>query len=88
MGPIRIQAQALRRRQAGAFGAFSIMPEDAVDPSAGPEPEKAAWSQDEVKQAIAAAEEAGLTSYRVKIEIDGAISIIVGDPADTGDPDS
>jgi hypothetical protein len=45
------------------------------------------WRQADVKRAIAAAEQAGLTSYRVEIATDGTIAIIVGDPADTAPPD-
>jgi len=41
----------------------------------------------EVKRAIRAAERAGLTSYRVEVAPDGTISIVVGPPEDTAEPD-
>lgn len=85
MAPIRIQAQALRRKkaaaQADAMGAFPIVLDDPDEP-----PKKKTWRQADVKRAIAAAEEAGLSSYRVEVASDGTISVIVGDPADTADP--
>ncbi len=86
--PIQIRAQALRRSPvvapANPVAAYALMPDDP-DPDAGkPETKsKGNWRQADVKRAIHAAEQAGLTSYRVEIEPDGTIAIVVGDPADT-----
>lgn len=46
------------------------------------------WRQSEAARAIAAAEQAGLQSYRVEIAPDGTIAIIVGPPSDTEAPDA
>lgn len=45
----------------------------------------AGWCNEDLKRAIAVAEEAGLTSYRVEIAPDGTITIFVGDPAPGGE---
>lgn len=47
-----------------------------------PRPKKG-WRTAEVERAIAAAEQAGLDSYRVEIGSEGIITIIVGAPAVT-----
>jgi len=36
------------------------------------------WKQSDVERAIAAAEQAGLESYRIEIAPDGTIGIVVG----------
>ena len=41
------------------------------------------WRQADVKRAIGAAEQAGLSSYRIEIAPDGTITIVVGEPAGT-----
>jgi len=56
-----------------------VMPDDAGSPVsdallAGH------WRQADVRRAIAAAEKAGLASYRIEIAADGTISIVVGEP--------
>jgi hypothetical protein len=86
MVPIRIQAQALRRRRNTTHdGAFALLPDDHL---VRPEPPGVGeWQQADVKRAIDAAEEAGLSSYRIEIAPDGSISVIVGDPGDTAPPD-
>lgn len=87
--PVQIQAQFLRERQAytpaGPRSGFAIIPEDdalrpveIVTHGAGP------WQEDDVERAISAAEEAGLSDYRVEIAPDGTISIIVGAPSASG----
>jgi len=91
MVPIQIKAQALRRwrpmAHATPVGPFAIVPDDPMSGSNGPDARgKGAWRQSDVKRAVAAAEQAGLESYRVEIAPDGTISIIVGDPSETGDP--
>lgn len=48
------------------------MPPDAMPP--------AQWSEADVERAIAAAEQAGLGTYRVEISPDGTIAIVVGVP--------
>jgi hypothetical protein len=60
------------------------MPEDTMIPPSADETPKAPWRQRDVKRAIAAAEKAGLGSYRVEIAPDGTISIVVGAPEDGG----
>jgi len=45
------------------------------------------WRERDLKRAIDMAQEAGLQSYRVEISPDGTISIVVGAPSDTSDPD-
>ena len=57
------------------------MPDDTPD-EAGPEEarRRTPWRQADVRRAIAAAEKAGLTDYRVEIAPDGTISIVVGLP--------
>lgn len=47
---------------------------------------RAQWRQADVKRAIAAAEKAGLPSYRIEIAPDGTITIVVG--ASTAPPES
>ena len=87
MVPIRIRSQALRRRRNTIeSGPFAVLPDEDLlkaEPAAPCE-----WQQADVKRAIEAAEEAGLSSYRVEIAPDGSISVIVGDPDHTADPDS
>jgi hypothetical protein len=85
MAPFQIKSQALRQSQlapSAALDVFEARPDRGESPSGG----KGRWRQADVKRAIAAAEQAGLTSYRVEIAPDGAIAIVVGDPADTADP--
>ena len=90
--PIQIKAQALRDPQvcglsgsmSGGLSGFMNMAEETSDRDAPPlRPE---WHAEDVRRAIAIAQEAGLASYRVEIAPDGTISIIVGeaaaDPAD------
>jgi hypothetical protein len=91
MVPIQIKAQMLRRwpraGHADVVGPFAIMPDDGAgapeETAGGP---RKPWRQSDVKRAVAAAEQAGLQSYRVEIAPDGTISIIVGAPADSADP--
>lgn len=53
-----------------------VMPEDMpTDDTAGPR-----WSEADVERAIAAAERAGLSAYRIEIAPDGTIAIVVGPP--------
>jgi hypothetical protein len=90
MAPFHIKAQVLRQSQlepSTALGVFEPRSEQGSDESTSPR--KRRWQQSEIKRAIAAAEQAGLESYRVEIAPDGTIAIIVGAPADTeADPDS
>ncbi len=90
MAPIRIQAQALRRRSAAladAFGPFAILPETGGMRDDDAASQKQPWRQSDVKRAIDTAAAASLPSYRVEIAPNGTISVIVGDPAETA-PDS
>jgi hypothetical protein len=59
------------------------MPDEAETPPAQDEKDKTRGRQADVRRAIAAAEKAGLRSYRVEIAFDGTISIVVGSPIDT-----
>ena len=92
MGPVQIKAQLLRGRPtapAGAVGDFPVASDEPVGGAGAAEPRgKTAWRQSDIRRAIAAAEQAGLESYRVEIATDGTLSIIVGAPAETAsDPD-
>lgn len=89
MAPFHIKAQALRKRQLepmSALGVFDPRSNKAV-PSTddGEKPEKAPWRQSDIKRMIAAAEQAGLESYRVEVAPDGTLSIVVGTPGDTAE---
>jgi hypothetical protein len=44
------------------------------------DPAELRWSEDDVERAIAAAERAGLASYRIEIAPDGTIAIVVCTP--------
>ncbi|WEK47946.1 MAG: hypothetical protein P0Y56_06520 [Candidatus Andeanibacterium colombiense] len=83
MAPIRIQAGCLRGSQqeieSGRSGAFSLSPADLADKAPGGIGE---WLDADVDRAIAAAERAGLASYRVEIGPEGTITIVVGPSAD------
>lgn len=88
MVPIQIRSQFLRQWQpdgdASALGAFAVITGDADRCSeTGETHPKGHWRQRDLKRAIAAAEQAGLATYRVEVAPEGTISIIVGDPADT-----
>lgn len=84
--PIQIRAEFLRDWKPSApFDArwgFTTMTDD---PAIGPEDETAlvdaGWHDEDLKRAIAIAEEAGLKSYRIEIAPDGTVTIFVGDPA-------
>lgn len=55
------------------------MPDDSAAVTGHDEPQrKPRWRQSDVKRAIAAAEQAGLSAYRVEVAPDGTISIVVG----------
>lgn len=85
--PFRIKARFLSDRQvfaSGPMSGFMATGEDLPDDRA--EQDRRDWREQDLKRAISVAEEAGLTSYRVEIAPDGAISIIVGEPeGDAGD---
>jgi len=53
----------------------------AIDPQEETGPGETGWRDEELRRAIAIAEEAGLKSYRIEIAPDGTITIFVGDPA-------
>ena len=46
---------------------------------------EAGWRDEDLKRAIAVAEEAGLTSYRIEIAPDGTITIFVGGLSQNGE---
>jgi hypothetical protein len=85
MAPFQIKSQALRQAQLGPGAPLDVF-EARADGGESLSGGKGRWRQSDVKRAIAAAEQAGLTSYRVEIAPNGAIAIVVGDPADTADP--
>jgi hypothetical protein len=60
---------------------------DAATPSSQEETPRTSWRQADVKRAIAAAEKAGLPTYRIEIAPNGTISIVVGVPSEKP-PDS
>ena len=81
MGPIKIQSQLLRQyRLAGDAGGFGFAMTDGEEP-----PRKGNWRQRDLKRAIAMAQDAGLEAYRVEIDPDGTISIVVGMAPESGD---
>ena len=88
MSPFHIKSQTLRQAQLDpgtALGVFSRRPEDLSEPDkeskkAGSD-KRPGWKQADVKRAIAAAEQAGLETYRIEIYPDCTIAIVVGDPA-------
>jgi hypothetical protein len=62
----------------GALGLAAIMPDAGIEPANAAESDrKAHWRQADVRRAIAAAEQAGLKSYRIELSGDGTISIVV-----------
>lgn len=68
------------------MSAFGLMP-DGADAGAQPKRKRRAqWRDADVGRAIAAAQEAGLESYRVDIAPDGTISIVVGASKKAGGP--
>ena len=78
-GPVQIDAQVLRDRQASAESSGSlqfVMPQSAHSE----EPAEPLWRDADVDRAIAAAERAGLGTYRIEIAPDGTIAIVVGMP--------
>lgn len=84
--PIQIRAAVLRDwRPSMPFGArwdFATMTDDAaIDPKGEKTLADAGWREEDLKRAIAIAEQAGLKSYRIEIAPDGTISIVVGEPA-------
>ena len=91
MVPIQIRAQALHQwpltAEEAAFQPLAMTPQDhPAQPGESDTPGGAPrWRQADVKRAIAAAEQAGLQSYRVEIAPDGTISIVVGAPAQPDD---
>ena len=93
MAPFHIKAHALRQRQLepmaalGVFDPRSSAPDSCAD--GGTKAGKAPWRQTDIKRMIAAAQQAGLESYRVEVAPDGTLAIIVGTPGDTAqEPDS
>jgi hypothetical protein len=87
MAPFHIKAQILRQSQlepATALGIFEPRAEaDASSSSEAQASARARWRQSDVKRLVAAAEQAGLQSYRIEIAPDGTLSIIVGAPEET-----
>jgi len=84
----QIRAQSLRGWKglalASALSGFGVVPGEAMMQSSGDDTTRKGWRQADVKRAIGAAEQAGLTSYRVEIAPDGTISVVVGEmPAET-----
>ena len=83
-GPIQVRAQVLRDWQgsaeARALRRFVPMSDEAAERGAHETRGRGAWRQADVRRAIAAAEKAGLPSYRVEIAPDGTITIVVGAP--------
>jgi hypothetical protein len=72
---------------ADAMRGFVPMPDDtSTQPRT---PAGRSWRQAEVRRAINAAEQAGLSHYRIEIAPDGTIAIVVGAPAENAaGPDS
>jgi hypothetical protein len=91
MAPFHIKAQVLRQSQlepGAALGIFEPRAEKGASSSGEAQISgKRHWRQSEVKRMIAAAEQAGLESYRVELAPDGTLSIIVGAPEQTAGTD-
>lgn len=69
-----------------ALGVFDPRSEEPASAAGdGDKRERRLWRQSDVKRMIAAAEQAGLQSYRVELAPDGTLSIIVGAPDDTAE---
>jgi hypothetical protein len=88
MAPFHIKAQILRQSQlepATALGVFERRA-DEISAPASEATGRPRWRQSDVKRLVAAAEQAGLQSYRVEVAPDGTLSIIVGAPEETADP--
>lgn len=86
--PIQIRAEILRSWKPSAlFGGqqeFASMADDpAIEPHEGSV--ETGWRDEDLKRAIAVAEEAGLRSYRIEIAPDGTITIYVGGPSRDGE---
>jgi len=81
MGQIRIKAQVLRDWPVqDALGPIDSAP--ATPGPANPAQHgDGRWTEAEVKRAVACAQAAGLTSYRIELSPDGTVSIVVGDQA-------
>jgi hypothetical protein len=93
LAPFHIKARWLRQWQLepmAALGVFETRSEEPASSAGGADKrEKTLWRQSDVKRMIAAAEQAGLQSYRVELAPDGTLSIIVGAPCETAEePDS
>jgi len=86
LAPFHIKARWLRQRQLEPMAALGVfdprLKEPASSAADGGKRERALWRQSDVKRLIAAAEQAGLQSYRVELAPDGTLSIIVGAPDD------
>lgn len=78
---IQIRAEILRSWKPSAlFGGQQEFANMADDPAIEPHEDsvETGWRDEDLKRAIAVAEEAGLTSYRIEIAPDGTITIYVG----------
>ena len=83
--PIQVRAEALRKWSDSAeakrvMAGLGLMPDANDTGPDGDGPPQVDWLEEDVKRAIAAAEEAGLQSYRVEISPDGTIAIVVPAP--------
>ena len=87
MAPFHIKAQILRQSQLEPTSALAVFEPRAGQGNPSSDESQASgkrhWRQSEVKRMIAAAEQAGLQSYRIELAPDGALSIIVGAPEET-----
>lgn len=90
MVPIQVRAQALRGwspvDHTNGLAVFVAPEREDCQTEKGLGHQRGRWRQSDVRRAIAAAEQAGLQSYRVELAPDGTISIIVGAPEETADP--
>ena len=70
---------------AGTLSGLGVVPGEvamaASDDNTRP---KGQWRQADVKRAIGAAQQTGLTKYRIEIGPDGTITIVVGEPPADG----
>jgi hypothetical protein len=87
---VQIQAEVLRdwkpSEASGIGRGFALMPDDrATDSKQGKAPRPGRWRDEDLKRAIAVAEEAGLPSYRIEVDVDGIIAIVVPDQKQSGE---
>lgn len=83
--PINVRADALHKwsessEANGAMAGLGLMPQAMATGLNGDQSPPGEWCDEQLKRAIAAAEEAGIASYRIEIAPNGTITIVVPAP--------